>query len=144
MQVLKDSKVKFVSTVGVSLLTFFWICVWSSHSSGSFCLTLERKLKIPPGDFKPAKRVLLDAAGLCVLFCFPFLWFFELEGKVWATIFTGVQFPFHTLRALCGPHCPQLIYARPVPEVHLIVQPFDYSIRCTKWEQITPFLLSLY
>ena len=31
MQVLKDNEVKFVC-VGVSLLTFFWICLWFSQS----------------------------------------------------------------------------------------------------------------
>ena len=39
MQVLKDSKVKFVSAVGVHLLTSFWICLRFSHSSRSYCLT---------------------------------------------------------------------------------------------------------
>ena len=45
MQVLKESKVKFVPAVGVHLLTSFWICLWFSHSSRSICLTLEKKKK---------------------------------------------------------------------------------------------------
>ena len=43
MHILKDSKVKFVSAVGVHLPTSFWMCLWFFHSSRSYCLTLERK-----------------------------------------------------------------------------------------------------
>ena len=42
IQVLKDGKVKFVSAVGVSLLTSFWVCLWSSQSSRSFFLILGK------------------------------------------------------------------------------------------------------
>ena len=45
MQILKDSKVKFVSAVGVSLLTSFWMCVWSSIAPGLMVLYLEKKKK---------------------------------------------------------------------------------------------------
>ena len=41
MQVLKDRKVKFARTLGVSLLTSFWTCLWSSLHSRSYCLTLQ-------------------------------------------------------------------------------------------------------
>ena len=44
MQVLLKTKVKFVSAV-VCLLTSFWICLWFSLSSGSYCLTLEKEKK---------------------------------------------------------------------------------------------------
>ena len=83
MQILKYSKVKFVTAVDVSLLTSFWISLFSSLSSRSYCLTLEKKEK-PPADFKSAKQVLLfflDAVGRGVLFFFPFLWFQENGGQ---------------------------------------------------------------
>ena len=57
MHILKDSKVKFVSTVGVHLLTSFWICLRFSHSSRSIVLVLGETTK-PPADFKPAMLVL--------------------------------------------------------------------------------------
>ena len=66
MQVLKVSKVKFVSAIDVCLLTSFWIHLWFSHSSRSYCLGLVDKKKKPPTDFKPANLVLQvfpDLAG---------------------------------------------------------------------------------
>ena len=41
-QVLMKSKVKFVSAVGVYLLTSSWIHLWFSFSSRFYCLTLEK------------------------------------------------------------------------------------------------------
>ena len=85
---------------------------------------------MPPADFKPAKQVLrgfLNAAGRVGLgsVFFPFLWLGEGRGSVWATVLTGVQFPFQALRAVSSPHCPLRLCARPVPTIHLIVQPLD-------------------
>ena len=61
-------------------------------------------------------------------------------GSVWVAIITGSQFPAHTLRALCSLHCPLWAW---VPVIHLILHPFDQSVRCTEWEQIGPLLLPL-
>ena len=55
MQVLKDSKVKFASVVGVHLLTSFWICFWfciSSTTRGWFV----QLLATPPVSPLPASR----------------------------------------------------------------------------------------
>ena len=58
MQVLKDSTVKFVLALGVSLLTSFWICLWFSHRSMSYCLTLGGgKVGEASCSFIPAKQV---------------------------------------------------------------------------------------
>ena len=109
MQVLENSKVDFVSVVGVSFLISFRICFWCFFSSRSYCLTFGRKKK-PSVVFKPWKRVLLafleavGRGGLGSSF-FPFLWFC-IGGSVWATIFTGVQPPAQALRAVRGPHGP--------------------------------------
>ena len=57
MQVLKASKGKFVSAVGGSLLTSLWVCLWSSHSSRSYCLTLKKENLLLTLELFP------DAAG---------------------------------------------------------------------------------
>ena len=64
MQVLKGSKVKFISAV-VFLLTSFWIPLWFAHSSRSYCLCLKKKKK-PPADFTLTElrlHVFLDRSG---------------------------------------------------------------------------------
>ena len=63
MQVLKESKLRFVSAVGISLLTSFWLCLWSSHSSGLFVWHLWRG-KVLPAYFKSAKQVLLFSSWM--------------------------------------------------------------------------------
>ena len=110
MQVLKDIEVKFVSVLGVCLLTSFWICLWFSYSSRSYCLFLKNKQKKPPADFtsaKPVLQVFQDHAGRGQLGSIIFL--SRGSGKdgdsVWATVITGTQFPAHTLRALWRLHC---------------------------------------
>ena len=74
--------------------------------------------------------VFLDVAGRGVLgsIFFPFLCFC-IGGWVWTPIFTSVQPPAKALTALRDPpvHIHQTL-------IHLIVPPFDQSMRCTKWE----------
>ena len=115
MQVLKDSKVKFVSAVGAHLLTSFLSVSAFLTAPGLIVLLLvgESGGGKPPSNFKPAKRVLqvlLDPAGPgCWAPCSPFLWF-EYGGSLWAKKITGAKFPALVLRVLCGPHCPLCAY----------------------------------
>ena len=58
MQVLKESKVKFVSAIGVCLLTSFCICLWFSHSFRSYYLTVRLELlRKPDGCSELRSRV---------------------------------------------------------------------------------------
>ena len=75
MQVLKNSKVKFVSAVSVSLLTSFWVCLCSSDSSRFYCLTLRWK----------KKKSLLLTLSLPNGFCWS-SWILQAEGG-WALFF---------------------------------------------------------
>ena len=129
MQVLKESKVKFVSAIGVCLLTSLWL----SHSSRSYCRTLGGAGK-PSTDFKPANLVLQvfpDPAGRGGLgsIIFPFLWFQEDGGLVWTTVMTGAQFPVHALRdcAVCTHHSVHLYQAGADNLPHFVT--LDQSVR---------------
>ena len=143
MQVLKHSEVKFVSGFGFSLFPCFWISLWSSQSSRSFCLMLRKKKSL--ADFKPAKRILLfswtlqaGGSGHHFLIFYPFLVFLPDCGLVWATVFTGAQFQANALRVLCGSHCPLHICTRPAPLIYLIAQPFDQSLSAVSGSKSHP------
>ena len=55
MQVLKNSKVTFVSAVGLCLLTNFWIISSFLTAPGLTVLLLKEKKK-SPADFKPSSQ----------------------------------------------------------------------------------------
>ena len=112
------SKVKFVSAVGVHLLTSFWICLWFSLSSRSYYLTLggaeggEPLLVVKPAGWFCRSSWFLQVVGDWAQF--------SLSGgsategsSVWATIVTGAQHLAQVLPASLGPHCPS------VPSWHL-------------------------
>ena len=137
MQVLKDSKVKFVS-VGVHLLnlslSFSQIQALLSNSWGGgkayyWFYPCQTSFFRSPGSCR--KR----GAGIC---SFPFLWFCKDRDSVYATIITGAQFPAHALRALCSPHCLFCAFALSEDNNPPVLWPFDQSVRCTEWEQICP------
>ena len=136
-----DSKVKFVSALGVHLLTRFWVCRQFSHDSRSYCLNLVgvggRLLLILnlPNWFCRSSLILQAERGWAPFF---FLVVQQGWGSVWATVITGAQFPAYALRALWGGTLRT--EARPMVIIHLILQPFDQSVRCTGWERKCPHL----
>ena len=79
MQVLKNSKMKYVSAVGVHLLISFWIDLQFSHSSRSYWLTIGKKKKKPLADFTcetgfvglPGSCRKKGAGLIFFFFCFP-------------------------------------------------------------------------
>ena len=134
------SKLKFVSAVGVRLLTSFWICVW--FSLRPYCLTLEKKKKKGKKKWKKEKKkatcwflsipkwfcrsfwLLQVVGGLGSIF--PFLWFGKDGDSVWATIIRGAQFSAHALRAVCIPLLSTVCSrTRLAPRSHPTLHPFD-------------------
>ena len=142
MQVLKGSKVKFISAV-VFLLTSFWIPLWFAHSSRSYCLCLKKKKKGPcwfytywttfacvPRSFRQRW------AGLCSVILFSCG-----SARMWAQ--SGLQqsqVPFSqpTPSEPSTAHCPLCAFAPGWPIIHHIFQTFGDSVRCTEREQIMP------
>ena len=138
------SKVKFVSAVGVRLLTSFRTCLWFSLSSRSYCLTLVGRWGGSPLlVVKPACQGLRIFPGSWRLGGGEEGWAqFALNGgSVWATIITGAHFPAHYLKALCGHTHHSVQLCGLAPTNHLTLHPFDQSARCTEWEQTTGTLL---
>ena len=78
MQVLKDSKVKFVSAIAVSLLTSFWLCLWFSHNPGPIVLLLVEK-----GEALHFKKWILNLPNQCC----KSVWILCAEGD-WASFFS--------------------------------------------------------
>ena len=108
---LKVSKVKFVSTVGVHLLTSFWISLvfsqlqfllpysgWDRGCVESLLVVLNL-----PIWFCRSSRTLQAEEELAAFFPLS-CGSTRMGGWVWATIFAGSHFSNHTLRVLCGSH----------------------------------------
>ena len=148
MQVLWNSKLKFVSVsqlLGLALCSLLWVCLWTFHSSSSYCLTWGGKKKglkkSPPTDFKPTKGVLLvflDAPGWGGL-GFPFL----------------PSYSFARMGARLGPQSSQLPSLQPRYSVRCLAStaclrqagafkpPVVLSLRCTNEGQLTHHFLTL-
>ena len=140
MQVLKDSKLKFVSAVGVCLLD---LSVFLTAPGVILTLKTKKKTQKTSCWFYTFQSSFAGIPGSCRqrragLHCFPFLWFFKDGGLVWATIMTGVvssPCPQSTVWPELSTLC---ICARPLLIIHLVLPPFDQSVKCTEWEQILP------
>ena len=100
------SKVTFVSGVGAHLLTSFWIHLWFSLRSSSYCLTLGGAW----WGIKPAEPFFAGLLGSCTWWgvgvCFPF----PMVPQGW-----GLSLGYSNHRCpVCSPHyqstcCPDSI-----------------------------------
>ena len=138
-QVLLKSKVKLVSVVGGHLLTSLSV---SGFLSARYLtvLLLRGEKTLCPANLADLGSCRQRGVGLHF---FSFLWFCKDWGSDWATIITGVQFLAHALRTLWSQHSPPA-HLEPLAWIsHLVLHPFNQSMRCTDWEQIAPPILPL-
>ena len=132
---------KFVSVFqfwGFSLVIPLWVCLWTFHSSRSYCLT--------SGEKKKKKRIYKKKSLLMTLnqpseFCWS-SWMPQAEGA-WALLFslpmvmrgwgTGLCRIVHSCPAsnllppCAGPPLP--VCARPVPSIHQFCCPWGAPVR---------------
>ena len=145
----------FVSAVDIRLLTSFWICLWFSHAPGLTVLLLGAgaagKKKLPP-DFKPDNMVLqvfqdpAGRGGLGSIFFFFFSFPVVPQGWRLSLGYSNHRCPVSSPRpqSTVQPMLSTLrIGARLVLIIHLLLHPFEQSMRCTEWEQIMLSLLPL-
>ena len=119
MQVLWNSKVKFVSVSQLLGLLALW-SLFGSDSGPLTVLGLIISLGEKKEEIRKKKSLLLtwnrpekfcwsqwlqQAKGGWDCFC-PFQWFSEDGDQVWAALFTVAQPPAQFLSSLLGPQCP--------------------------------------
>ena len=129
MQVLKNSKVTFVSAVGLCLLTNFWIISSFLTAPGLTVLLLKEKksllliLNLQASFAGLPRSCRQRGAGLQ-------FFFFPVVPQEW-----GLSLPYSNHRCPVSRPCPQTtvwpelstlcICSRPAPIIHPLVQPFD-------------------